>query len=193
MPRECPSCSAELVPGKRWCPLCHVYLGDPDVGRLASPAKRLWAFIVDIIIPVAVVLFLGIFLFFGGSMAFFGGAAIGGAATEAGREGAGAGLGCLGVAIVLVIGFGIGLGYAWYAIKLFIKGTSPGKKMLKLQVVKEDGADARLGTMIVREWIGRFVSSLVFGLGNIWILIDENKQAWHDKLGSTFVVDRSRP
>jgi len=38
------------------------------------------------------------------------------------------------------------------------------------------------------RWIGMNISSLVIGLGFLWILIDENKQGWHDKIAGTYVV-----
>jgi len=44
--------------------------------------------------------------------------------------------------------------------------------------------------MLLREWIGRWLSGLLFGLGYLWILLDKDRQAWHDKLASTYVVER---
>jgi len=32
------------------------------------------------------------------------------------------------------------------------------------------------------------LSALPIGLGFIWIAIDENRQAWHDKIAGTVVV-----
>jgi uncharacterized RDD family membrane protein YckC len=44
--------------------------------------------------------------------------------------------------------------------------------------------------MLLRERIGRWLSGLVFGLGYLWILLDKDRQAWYDKLASTYVVER---
>jgi len=61
--------------------------------------------------------------------------------------------------------------------------------LLGMRVVKENGRTAGFFTMVVRELIGKLISSSVFSLGFIWILIDPDYQAWHDKLMGTYVVD----
>ena len=43
--------------------------------------------------------------------------------------------------------------------------------------------------MLVREWIGKPISMVVFCLGYLWILIDQDNQGWHDKLVDTYVVE----
>ena len=47
---------------------------------------------------------------------------------------------------------------------------------------------AGFGSMLLRQWIGKRISSLVLGLGFIWILLDPDRQGWHDKLMTTYVV-----
>ena len=43
--------------------------------------------------------------------------------------------------------------------------------------------------MLFREVIGKFIiSSIVFGLGFLWIVLDKENQGWYDKLMSTYVV-----
>ena len=79
--------------------------------------------------------------------------------------------------------------FAGWSLYLFCSGTTPGKKALGLTVIKEDGTRAGFGTMLVREWIGKWLSGMVFSLGYLWILFDKDRQAWHDKLVSTYVVD----
>src|SRR5690606_15441256 len=43
-------------------------------------------------------------------------------------------------------------------------------------------------TMLFREWIGKWISGLIFGLGFLWILFDRDNQGWHAKIASTYVV-----
>ncbi|MCL6558264.1 MAG: RDD family protein, partial [Firmicutes bacterium] len=43
-------------------------------------------------------------------------------------------------------------------------------------------------TMLIREWIGKWISGLILGLGFLWILFDRDNQGWHDKLMSTYVI-----
>jgi uncharacterized RDD family membrane protein YckC len=68
-------------------------------------------------------------------------------------------------------------------------GDNSGQENAGNAVVKETGAGAGFGTMLVREWIGKWISGLIFGLGYLWILIDKDRQGWHDKLVSTYVVE----
>ena len=58
-----------------------------------------------------------------------------------------------------------------------------------MRVVKEDGTNANFFTMLVREWIGKWISGLILSLGFLWILLDRDNQGWHDKLMSTYVVE----
>ena len=44
------------------------------------------------------------------------------------------------------------------------------------------------GTTLLREIIGKIISSIIILLGYIWILFDGQRQGWHDKIASTYVV-----
>ncbi len=71
------------------------------------------------------------------------------------------------------------------------KGTSIGKAILKMKVVRKETQEP-LGFwgMAVREIILKQVSALFFGLGFIWILVDsQTHQGWHDKILGTLVID----
>ncbi len=162
----CRSCNADLPAGSRWCPICHAGQRGESAARLASPAKRLGAYFLDGLIPfVAFISMLG----------------VAGVGAATGSE-AGAGIGGL----LFVVLF---LGYLVWALMLFAKGTTPGKNMLGMRVVKEGGERAGFGMMLVREWIGKVISGMILGLGFLWILLDKDRQGWHDKLVSTYVVD----
>ena len=164
----CPTCQAEVPAGNRWCNICHSNVLNPAVGKLASPGKRFGAYFLDFILPIVAIMFI------------FG---IGGVGYATGGERAGGSL------AVLLVG-GLLIAYVVYAIRLFANGTTPGKKMLSMYVVKEDGQRAGFLTMLFREWIGKWISGFVFLLGYLWILIDKDRQAWHDKLASTYVVEQ---
>jgi uncharacterized RDD family membrane protein YckC len=97
-------------------------------------------------------------------------------------------LGLAGVSKSFGIGFLLFLGYGIWALRLFSHGTTPGKKMLGMRVIKESGEDARFGTMFLREVIGKAISAMILSLGFIWIFLDRDRQGWHDKLASTYVV-----
>jgi uncharacterized RDD family membrane protein YckC len=165
---NCPSCSAEVAPGTRWCGICRTNVLNPRIGRLASPGKRLGAYFLDLLVTLVV---LVLFLIFG---------VVGdGAAT--GTEG--------GTGVGVLLGNVLFLGYIVWAFMLFAKGMTPGKKLLGMRVIKEDGTSAGFFTMLIREWIGKAISGLILSLGFLWILFDRDKQGWHDKLMSTYVVE----
>ena len=73
---------------------------------------------------------------------------------------------------------------------LFAKGKSIGKAIIGLQVVSStDGKPFRFWKMFFRECFVKSASGSVFGLGYIWILVDEKNRGWHDKILDSFVVD----
>jgi uncharacterized RDD family membrane protein YckC len=69
----------------------------------------------------------------------------------------------------------------------YYNGQTLGKKVMKIRVVREDGKPVDLQTSILR-YLGYIVSGLVLCLGFLWVLFDEKKQGWHDKIAHTFVV-----
>ena len=94
----------------------------------------------------------------------------------------------------------------WFLI-IAGRGQTPGKQILKLRVVREDGQTAPYGWMLLREIL---IKSIAFGLLNfildsivsgsgwiaavlfaacaLWCVWDANRQCLWDKLVRTFVV-----
>lgn len=161
----CPACESVIMDGLRWCSICHTNTVDPHIGRLATPGKRLAAYVLDVIIPGTVILIL---------------VSAAAATSELPFE-----IGIVGVLLMA----SLWCAYLIVSLILFASGTTPGKKMLGMQVVNEDGSNAGFFTMLFREYIGKYVSGIFFMLGYLWILIDKHNQGWHDKLMSTYVVD----
>jgi uncharacterized RDD family membrane protein YckC len=92
-------------------------------------------------------------------------------------------------AIMLVV-FIILLAYIIAQLILFSRGKSIGKAILGLQVVSStDGKPFRFWKMVFRECFVKSASGSVFGLGYIWILLDEKNRGWHDKILDSYVVD----
>ena len=67
-----------------------------------------------------------------------------------------------------------------------LAGQTPGKRLMGLLVVQSDGRRLRFGAAI-RRWLGYYLSAILF-LGFLWVLIDNRRQALHDKLAGTLVV-----
>jgi uncharacterized RDD family membrane protein YckC len=81
---------------------------------------------------------------------------------------------------------------AYGALMWKIKGTTIGGLVCGLKLVRRDGAEINWDTAIVRA-LGCFLSMVVAGLGFLWIVFDEDRQAWHDKIAGTLVVRTPRP
>jgi uncharacterized RDD family membrane protein YckC/cytoskeletal protein CcmA (bactofilin family) len=73
------------------------------------------------------------------------------------------------------------------AIMWKLKGTTIGGIVCDLKVVRIGGGPLDWGTAIIRA-LGCFLSLVIAGLGFIWIAIDRDHQAWHDKIAGTLVV-----
>lgn len=65
-------------------------------------------------------------------------------------------------------------------------GQTPGKMLLGVRVVRLDGSTPTLVQSAVR-YVGYFASAFLL-LGFLWVLVDNRRQAWHDKLARTLVV-----
>jgi uncharacterized RDD family membrane protein YckC len=68
------------------------------------------------------------------------------------------------------------------------KGQTLGKMALGIRVIDFGGGGSiGYGRAFIR-WIGRFVSAIVFLLGYLWMLWDNERQTWHDKFANDVVV-----
>lgn len=66
-------------------------------------------------------------------------------------------------------------------------GRTLGKMALGLRVIGPDGGNPEFLRAVLRETVGKWVSSLILGLGYLWMLWDNEQQCWHDKIAGTFV------
>jgi uncharacterized RDD family membrane protein YckC len=88
-----------------------------------------------------------------------------------------------GVVILALLAYHIGF-WAW-------KGTTFGGIVCQLRVIRYDGTPLRFVDALVRGIAGIF-SLAVLGLGCLWIVRDEERQSWHDKIAGTYVVSVPR-
>jgi len=87
----------------------------------------------------------------------------------------------------------LGLGFGWAAFYFTVltsiwNGQTPGKKLFKIRVVQLDGTRLSLWDSFGRY--GGYGAGLATGLlGFLQIYWDPNRQAIHDKISSTIVID----
>lgn len=84
-----------------------------------------------------------------------------------------------GVLVLLTIGF---FGIFWTR-----RGQTLGMASWRLQLEREDGGPLTWGDT-VRRLAAALLSWLPLGLGYLWILVDPERRAWHDRLSRTRVV-----
>lgn len=66
-------------------------------------------------------------------------------------------------------------------------GQTPGKRLLKLKVIRISGEKLSYGTAFLR-WACYLISGIFLYLGYFWAAFDCKKQAWHDKIAGTLVI-----
>jgi uncharacterized RDD family membrane protein YckC len=75
----------------------------------------------------------------------------------------------------------------YYTLFWTLNGQTPGKVLLGVRVVTLEGGQLSFKRSLVR-FVGYILSALPLYAGFVWILIDNRRQGWHDKLASTFVI-----
>jgi len=138
----------------------------------ASYGKRVGAFVIDVVLCY---LLVGMLSAFGGAMIYAG-------------RGSGSAAG--GLFLLMALATGV-LYFLWPTAS---SGQTLGKKMLNIKVVDESGYAPGWGKSFMRYVVGFGLENLLMYvmiglLGWLWPLWDANKQAWHDKIGGTFVID----
>ncbi len=66
-------------------------------------------------------------------------------------------------------------------------GQTVGKRVLGLRVVSLDGSLPVFKQALVR-YVGYWLSALPFFLGFLWVLADDERRGWHDKISHTCVI-----
>lgn len=79
----------------------------------------------------------------------------------------------------------IGLAYfGWFWVH---GGQTLGLRTWRLRLVTRDGA-AVTWKQAVRRFLAAIVSWLCLGLGFLWVLVDREKLAWHDRFSGTRLI-----
>ncbi len=89
------------------------------------------------------------------------------------------------------------IGWIIWTLIVWAQGQTPAKQILGMRVVRLDTrAHAGWGRMFLRDFIGKLLVSLTFGLffiggviADCWLLWDKDKQELWDKIAGTVVVN----
>ena len=149
----------------------------------AGFASRAVAFVVDIMVMSVTILvaialvqaLLGFFTLYG---------LVGQRVTQSSPFGA------IIAGMTALIGAAIAIGYPVGCWVLF--GQTLGKFLMGLRVTRMDGRLLTIRYALLR-YVGYWLSALPLGLGFFWVLIDDERQTWHDKLAGSCVTYSSKP
>lgn len=159
--RFCPKCGVELVEGVEFCSSCGARISEISM-EMAGTGARFGSFTIDLIIIFVIEFVIDFVIgavFFRDFISAF--------------------------VIAFLLSLLVEAGYFTY---FFGNGQTPGMKVAKIKLCGTDGTyPISYGKGFIR-WVGMYISLLVLCLGFLWILIDENKQGWHDKMADTYVV-----
>lgn len=92
-------------------------------------------------------------------------------------------------AIANAIGIAGGMVGAVYVLAGHMLGVTLGKKAVGVRVLRADGRRPGVLRGLAR-WAASWLSAVALWLGYVWVLWDDNRQTWHDKLAGTYVVRR---
>jgi uncharacterized RDD family membrane protein YckC len=70
-----------------------------------------------------------------------------------------------------------------------LRGATPGKMVLGLRVADAASLEAPANGQLLIRYIAYLASALPLGLGFLWVAVDKRKQAFHDKLARTVVIE----
>jgi uncharacterized RDD family membrane protein YckC len=82
------------------------------------------------------------------------------------------------------------LSAVFFYIPTYKGGQTLGKKIMSIKVVSADNDEEPLtfGNMIMREVIGKTISTCALCIGFLWAFTNGERRTWHDRLGKTRVV-----
>ena len=88
----------------------------------------------------------------------------------------------------LTAGFLVALLVAGYYIFFWVfAGYTPGKAFMGIRIITTDGRKISFFRALLR-YFAYFLSAGLLFLGFLWILIDDRRQGWHDKIAGTYVI-----
>lgn len=95
----------------------------------------------------------------------------------------------LGIAILLIsVLIAVAIQFSYFGYFWSKKGKTIGMGMMNIRVLTNEGENMSFVMAGFRGTVGYSISGMVFYLGFLWMLFDDNKQTWHDLMFGTQVV-----
>ena len=83
------------------------------------------------------------------------------------------------ISLLFIVGYHI---FFWYTV-----GQTPGKAIMGIRIVPLKGGKLPLWQAFLR-YIGYLISGIALGIGFFWILVDDRRMGWHDRIARTCVI-----
>jgi len=68
-------------------------------------------------------------------------------------------------------------------------GRTVGMSIFNIKVIRKDSSPVGFFRAGLRGTFGYWISGLILGIGYIWAAFDTDRQAWHDKIFDTLVIE----
>jgi uncharacterized RDD family membrane protein YckC len=92
----------------------------------------------------------------------------------------------LSIGVVVGVAIAITVPPVYFIGSWMLAGQTVGKWVMGVRIIRTDGERLRFSNCVLRL-IGYVVSAILL-LGFLWILVDNRRQGFHDKIARTFVV-----
>ena len=79
------------------------------------------------------------------------------------------------------------LASTYFVFLHYYAGKTLGKMAVGIKIISSEGRELGLWESFMR-WVGYYISAVFLFAGFIWPVFDQDSQAWHDKIASTYVV-----
>ncbi len=93
--------------------------------------------------------------------------------------------GLLGVALIFLVAL---LQFLYFGALWQHDGQSLGMKLMQIRVIRHQAEPLSFWRAALRGTLGYWISGVIFGLGYLWAVFDENQETWHDKIFDTWIV-----
>ena len=91
------------------------------------------------------------------------------------------------VILVSSVAFTVVFIYGYFSIFWYLTGQTLGNAVMGIRVIRKNGRRVGFLRSLVR-CIGYLLAFIPLGLGFLWVLGDDRRQGWHDKLAGTYVI-----